>query len=159
MRFEFWQRSIRIRGNGYYYKVNPLQRPGCWFDIKIPSYQYRISYWDKIILWPSYLHNGISYTGKTMCLYWIKALKSHVNITQIASFCWRELYKWCFFNSHDRPPVIWDHSRRWSKMEIISLRFHCFRRQGQRHSDCIVHGCCVSPWQTPWLFHCLTLRH
>ena len=39
------------------------------------SYQYRKSYCgDKTILRPSYLHNGISYTGKTTSLYWIGAL-------------------------------------------------------------------------------------
>ena len=39
------------------------------------SYQYRKSHCgDKTILWPSYLHNGISYTGKITSLYWIRAL-------------------------------------------------------------------------------------
>ena len=38
------------------------------------SYQYRKSHCgDKTILRPSYLHNGISYTGKTTSLYWIGA--------------------------------------------------------------------------------------
>ena len=48
--------------------------PGPWFNIKMSSYQYRKSHCgDKMILWPSYLHNGISYTGKTASLYWIGA--------------------------------------------------------------------------------------
>ena len=39
------------------------------------SYQYKKSHCgDKTILRPSYLHNGISYTGKTTSLYWIRAL-------------------------------------------------------------------------------------
>ena len=39
------------------------------------SYQYRKSHCgDKTILRPSYLHNGISYTGKMTSLYWIGAL-------------------------------------------------------------------------------------
>ena len=43
-------------------------------NIKMSSYQYRKSHWgDKTILWPSYLHNGISYTGKTASSYWIGA--------------------------------------------------------------------------------------
>ena len=47
---------------------------GCWFNIKMSSYQFRKShYGDKTILRPSYLHNGISYTGKTTSLYWIRA--------------------------------------------------------------------------------------
>ena len=50
------------------------KEPGPWFNIKMPSYQYRKSHCgDKTILWPSYLHNGISYTGKTTSLYWIRA--------------------------------------------------------------------------------------
>ena len=48
--------------------------PGPRFNIKIPSYQYRKSHCgDKTILRPSYLHNGISYTGKMTSLYWIRA--------------------------------------------------------------------------------------
>ena len=51
--------------------------PGGWFSIKMTSYQYRKShYGDKTILRSSYLHNGISYTGKTTSLYWIQALIS-----------------------------------------------------------------------------------
>ena len=47
-----------------------LARP--WFNIKMSSYQYRKSHCgDKTILRPSYLHNGISCTGKMTCLYWI----------------------------------------------------------------------------------------
>ena len=43
-----------------------LRNPGSWFNIKMTSYQYRKSHCgDKTILRPSYLHNGISYTGKT----------------------------------------------------------------------------------------------
>ena len=53
----------------------PLTTPGPWFNIKMLSYQYRKSHCgDKMILRPSYLHNGISYTGKTTSLYWIRAL-------------------------------------------------------------------------------------
>ena len=43
-------------------------------DIKMPSYQYMKSHCvDKTISWPSYLHNGTSYTGKMTYLYWIRA--------------------------------------------------------------------------------------
>ena len=49
--------------------------PGVWFSIKMSSNQYRKSHCgDKTILRPSYLHNGISYTGKMTSLYWIRAL-------------------------------------------------------------------------------------
>ena len=46
-----------------------------WFNIKMSFYQSRNSYYgDKTILWLSYLHNGISYTGKMTSLYGIKAM-------------------------------------------------------------------------------------
>ena len=49
--------------------------PGGWFNIKMPSYQYRKPhYGDKTIFRSSYLHNGISYTGKMSSLYWTMAL-------------------------------------------------------------------------------------
>ena len=42
------------------------------FKIKMPSYQYRKSHCgDKTVIRSSYLHNGISYTGKKASLYWI----------------------------------------------------------------------------------------
>ena len=48
-----------------------VSAPGPWFNIKM-SYQYRNSHCgDKTILWPSYLHNGTSFTGKMTFLYWI----------------------------------------------------------------------------------------
>ena len=43
------------------------------FNIKMASYQYRKSHcWDKTVIRSSYLHNGISYTGKMTSLYWIR---------------------------------------------------------------------------------------
>ena len=45
---------------------------GPWFNIKMPSYQYRKSHCgDKTVVRSSYLHNGISYTGKMASFYWI----------------------------------------------------------------------------------------
>ena len=62
-----------------------LLRPGPWFNIKMSSYRYRKSHCgDKTVIRPSYLHNGISYTGKMSSLYWIRALsiwENQVNIT------------------------------------------------------------------------------
>ena len=56
--------------------------PGAWFIYKMTSYQYRKSHCgDKTILRPSYLHNGISYTGKTASLYWIRTLIRNRHIT------------------------------------------------------------------------------
>ena len=52
-----------------------IERTGPRFNKKIPSYQYRKSHCgDKTILRPSYLRNGISYTGKPTSLYWIGTL-------------------------------------------------------------------------------------
>ena len=59
------------------------------FNIKMTSYQNRKSHCeDKTILRPSYLHNGISYTGKTTSLYWIRAQV----IIHAAQWSWRGLY-------------------------------------------------------------------
>ena len=58
-------------------------KPGAWFHINMPSFQYRKS--DKTILRPSYLHNGISYTGETTSLYWIKSLNENVCSYPVAS--------------------------------------------------------------------------
>ena len=50
------------------------ENPGPRFNIKMTSYQYRKSHCgDKTIWRPSYLHNGISYSGKMTSLYWIRA--------------------------------------------------------------------------------------
>ena len=50
-------------------------RSGPRFNIKMTPYQYRKSHCgDKTISRPSYLHNGISYTGNRTSLYWIGAL-------------------------------------------------------------------------------------
>ena len=52
-----------------------IWRSGPWFNIKMPSYQYGKSHCgDKTVVRSSYLHNGISYTGKTTSLYWIGTL-------------------------------------------------------------------------------------
>ena len=51
-----------------------MLRPGPRFSIKMPSYQYRKSHCgDKTVVRSSYLHNGISFTGKTTSFYWIGA--------------------------------------------------------------------------------------
>ena len=68
--------SLHIDGTG---NRNPLyygrQGPAPRFNIKMTSYQCRKSHCgDKTVVRSSYLHNGISYTGKTTSLYWIGAL-------------------------------------------------------------------------------------
>ena len=72
-----------------------LPWPGPRFNIKMTSYQYRKFHCgDKTVVRSSYLHNGISYTGKMTSLYWIRAQYiSHFDINsywfpgQIVLFC------------------------------------------------------------------------
>ena len=55
------------------------QKPGPWFNIKMPSYKYRKSHcWDKTVVRSSCLYNGISYTGKMASLYWIRATPKNI---------------------------------------------------------------------------------
>ena len=50
--------------------------PRGWFNINMSSYQYRKSHCgDNTTLWPSYLHNRISFTDKTTSLCWNRAQK------------------------------------------------------------------------------------
>ena len=55
-------------------RLTGCHRSGPRFNIKMSSYQYRKSHCgDKTVVRSSYLHNGISYTGKTISLYWVGA--------------------------------------------------------------------------------------
>ena len=66
--------AIQLRVEWYMFWLTTRKTSGPRFNIKMTSYQYRKSHCgDKTILRPSYLHNGISFTGKTS-LYWIGAL-------------------------------------------------------------------------------------
>ena len=74
--------AAEIPSDGFQFNTNTkwnlyrtkIKQPWGWFNKKISSYQYRKSHCeDKTILRPSYLHNGISYTGKMTSLYWIRA--------------------------------------------------------------------------------------
>ena len=57
--------------------ANVKETSGSQFNIKMSSYQYRKSHCgDKTVVRSSYLHNGISYTGRTTSLYWIGAQSS-----------------------------------------------------------------------------------
>ena len=57
--------------------------PGPQFNIKMTSYQCRKSHCGyKTILWLSYLHNGISYSGEMTSLYRIRVLMNLSNIDQ-----------------------------------------------------------------------------
>ena len=60
---------------------------GPWFNTKMSSYHYRKSHCGhKMILPPSYLHNGIFCTSKTASLYWIGAQASlRVGVNDLCS--------------------------------------------------------------------------
>ena len=80
-----------------------VPRPGPWFNIKMSSYQYRKSHCgDKTILRPSYLHNGVSYTGKTPSLYLIGAPVTITYYNKVArSVCHKEV-TWFTRRWHNR---------------------------------------------------------
>ena len=49
-------------------------KSGPWFNIKMPSYPYKIAHCgEKTVVRSSNLHNGSSYTGKMTSLCWIRA--------------------------------------------------------------------------------------
>ena len=75
-KFITWRVKCKFNNdNSWEFNMKPQRHPGPWFNIKMSSYRYRKSHCgDKTILRPSYLHNGISYTGKMSSLYWIRAL-------------------------------------------------------------------------------------
>ena len=53
---------------------------GAWFNIKMSSYQYRKSHCgDKAVVRSSYLHNGISYTGKMTFFILNQDQDRHIN--------------------------------------------------------------------------------
>ena len=59
----------------YHLSRRLLKRSGLRFNIKMPSYQDRKSHCgDKTVVRSAYLHNGVSYTGKTTFSYWIRVL-------------------------------------------------------------------------------------
>ena len=72
-----WARLLAlIHSPGSPLSLTGLQwTPGPWFNIKMSSCQYRKSHCGyKTVVRSSYLHSGISYTGKITSLYWIGAL-------------------------------------------------------------------------------------
>ena len=71
------------------------EEPGLWFNIKMTSYRYKKSHCgDKTILRPSYLYNGISYTGKMSSLYWIRAQDSRSCDVDLVLPQWSLLSQW-----------------------------------------------------------------
>ena len=93
---------------------------GLWFNIKMPSYQYRKSHCgDEMVVRLSYLHNGVSYTGKMTSLYWIRTLNSAITVPAdvlkpdgarppaVTVLTTKMCFQPCFFRYHDfRSPLI-----------------------------------------------------
>ena len=103
MLYCFSRSSVKFQG--HIFILN--QGPGPRFKINMTSYLYRKSHCgDKTILRPSYLHNDISYTGKTTSLGWIGALvfieccirdlQTNLSSTSIPAICH------CMLSSHIR---------------------------------------------------------
>ena len=73
--------------------------PRPWFNIKMSSDRYRKSHCgDKTVVGSSYLHNGISYTGKMSSSYWIGALNPTTVVQSVDTQGWG-LYRchcYCF---------------------------------------------------------------
>ena len=68
--------------------ISPWLRPGPRFNIKMSSYQNRKSrFGDKTVVRSSYLHNGISYSGKTTSLYRVRALLL-IDVTAVLQKPW-----------------------------------------------------------------------
>ena len=82
---------------------NLMIYPGPWFNIKMSSYQYRKSHCgDKTVVRSSYLHKGISYTGK------------------MASLCWDgphdPIYEWCNSSSPSAAYI-----RQWIRSTMVQI--------------------------------------
>ena len=67
---------------------NLWAQPVPWFNIKKSPYQYRKSHWgNKTVVRSSYLHSGISYTGKMASLYWFGPLIQNLKPGQNCKHC------------------------------------------------------------------------
>ena len=108
-----------------YITITNTFRSGPWFNIKMSSYQYRKSHCgDKTVVRSSYLHNGISFTGKMSSLYRIRDL----NLTTISQYVCRIWPLWC--------GQTWDFIgwRNWSRWNI-PWRIDLHRNTGPNPSN------------------------
>ena len=131
------------------------------------SCQYRKSHCgDKTILRPSYLHNGISYTGKTTSLYWIRAQmfykflsfqwNSNMRVTKIhtglESYFWRRCWKLWIPNWDNHDEVMkWKHSPRyWTFVRVIHRSPVNSPYKGQWRGALIFSLICA--WINGWVY-------
>ena len=122
---------------------------GAWFNIVMPSYQYRKSHCgDKMILRPSYLHNGISYIGKTTSLYWIRAQKSILKLTLGSTVMLGIAYRSANQTESPLSLLFIAHSR--SKLPFICTEmWHVDMCPQSTHTNCAVYFqyCDVMIWK------------
>ena len=119
---------------------NYLKRTGPWFNINMSSYQYRKSHCGyKTVVRSSYLHNGISYTGKMSSLYWIgpqvlilTVLHSMAILNTAKSQKWKG-------HQGDSLGVCWKH---WSlpSMSTVNIRVVSFNDLSFSVIDCLLAG-------------------
>ena len=139
-------------------------RSGSQININMSSYQYRKSHCgDKTVVRSSYLHNGISYTGKMSSLYWIKALvwgeswdtivisKRIVTADGVAHI-WHQ----CIFRDHNhglnRPVYVTTVLNKWHICELLQTFDNLF------HNKTVVSsGSCAVSMGMLWL-NCLTFH-
>ena len=101
------------------------QDPAVRLNKKMSSYQYRKSHCgDKTVVRSSYLHNGISYTGKMLSLYWIRA--------QVVD------QSWLTFHSQGYPmhTIIYEHKcqlRFATMFRILDEFCYCYHRRCYYH--------------------------
>ena len=104
----------------------------------MPSYQYRKSHCgDKRILWPSYLHNGISYTGKTTSLYWIRALVTPYDDTDLS----QHWLRWCLIAWWHQAITSSRNNTDWSSVRFCGI-----------HDDVIKWKHIPRYWPVTWSF-------
>ena len=144
----------------FFHDFNTL-RPGPWFNIKTSSYQYRkFRCEDKTVVRSSYLHNGISYSGKISSLYWIRALDKTDDISETTfsnALPWMKMldssnnftevcfpgYKWQYI------PILvqimaWHHTgnKPLSEPMLVSLLPHiCIIQPQWVNWVCVIHIC------------------
>ena len=74
--------KIRLRWDHLVFITGILIVEIYWFNIKMPSYQYRNSHCrDKMILQSSFLKHGISYTDMMTSLYWTRGMQGYYLIS------------------------------------------------------------------------------
>ena len=81
------------------------------------------------MLWPSYLHNGISYTGKMASLYWIRAQVYIRAAYSLAPFITRSSAAMVLIMKHRQILVFPEEGFQWSPLsqcqEIIKCNYVC----------------------------------